>query len=355
MTTRIMAAIVAAVIGCVVVCAGVVGALFTGGGAGASAGCAPPPEANPSTSASAPAVVLAPPAGGFPAIGSWDTDQVTAAAGIVGVGVRMGVPPRGWIIAVATAMQESGLRNLPGGDRDSVGLFQQRPSQGWGTREQLTDPTYAATKFYAKLLEIPGWQDMALTDAAQAVQRSATGQAYARWEHDAETLVGALTGLTGALAACLSNIGPQGWTQPVHGPLVSGFRTAERPDHNGVDLAVPKGTAVHAAASGTVTVMACNASTADGAAYSCDVDGSADIRGCGWYVDITHPGGIVTRYCHLLVHPAVQVGQHVLAGQVIGISGTSGNSSGPHLHFEVHDGDPLDPVPFMAAHGAALQ
>jgi murein DD-endopeptidase MepM/ murein hydrolase activator NlpD len=81
--------------------------------------------------------------------------------------------------------------------------------------------------------------------------------------------------------------------------------------------------------------------------------------GCGWYVDIDHVGGIVTRYCHQLVRPSVHIGQQVAAGQVIGVAGSSGHSSGPHLHFEVHLGDhtpatAVDPVPFMASVGAPL-
>ena len=118
------------------------------------------------------------------------------AATIVTVGQRLKVPPRGWIVAVATAMQESHLRNLPdldtSNDHDSLGLFQQRPSQGWGTPEQIMDPVYAATKFYTKLLTVTGWQAMALTDAAQAVQHSAFPDAYAKWEPDATQLVGVL-------------------------------------------------------------------------------------------------------------------------------------------------------------------
>lgn len=91
--------------------------------------------------------------------------------------------------------------------------------------------------------------------------------------------------------------------------------------------------------------------------YGCDRDGSPDIRGCGWYVDIEHGGGVVTRYCHMLTEPLVQVGQTVVVGQVIGLVGSSGNSSGPHLHFEVRLGSSLaavDPVDFMRQHGAAL-
>jgi hypothetical protein len=100
------------------------------------------------------------------------------AATIVSVGAQMGVPVRGWVIGVATAIQESSLSNPAGGDQDSIGLFQQRPSQGWGTPEQLHDPLYASGKFFAKLLTVPNWQDMTLTDAAQAVQRSATPDAF---------------------------------------------------------------------------------------------------------------------------------------------------------------------------------
>jgi hypothetical protein len=130
-------------------------------------------------------------------------ERLTNAQTIVSVGVGMGVPVRGEIIAIATALLESRLVNLSGGDRDSVGLFQQRPSQGWGTPEHLHTPTYAATAFYTRLLQVPGWQDMALTDAAQAVQRSAYPGAYAQWERSATVIVAAL------LAQHAPGCGPQ--------------------------------------------------------------------------------------------------------------------------------------------------
>jgi hypothetical protein len=126
------------------------------------------------------------PAGG---IAGYDPGQVGNAATIVAIGKRMGVPERGWVVAVATAMQESGLRNLDHGDRDSRGLFQQRPSQGWGTPAQVMTPSYAATQFYRHLLAVPGWQRMRVTDAAQAVQRSGFPGAYARHEHAAGQVV----------------------------------------------------------------------------------------------------------------------------------------------------------------------
>ena len=105
-------------------------------------------------------------------------EQVGNARTIAQVGWDRGLPERAVVIAVATAMQESSLRNLDHGDRDSLGLFQQRPSQGWGTPEQLQDPVYAAGTFYDHLMQVPGWDTMRLTDAAQTVQRSAYGELY---------------------------------------------------------------------------------------------------------------------------------------------------------------------------------
>ena len=146
MTGRILALAAALVCAVVLICSGLTGVLFTGGSAAAN--CTPNLPA-----ASQPAGQPAPsaPSGPFPAVGRWDATQVGNAATIISVGVSRRLPARGWVIAVATAMQESSLRNLSGGDRDSVGLFQQRPSQGWGSVEQLTDPVYAAGKFYDTL------------------------------------------------------------------------------------------------------------------------------------------------------------------------------------------------------------
>jgi murein DD-endopeptidase MepM/ murein hydrolase activator NlpD len=369
MTGRVVTWLVTAVCAVLLLCSGLFSAVFVGGSASVPSGCYVP--ADPSASASNPVVDLTPPAGGFDPIGRWSGDQVANAATIVAVGIRQGIAPRGWVIAVATAMQESQLTNLPnlgaGNDHDSVGLFQQRPSKGWGTPQQLMDPVYASTRFYQALKRVDGWQAMPLTKAAQAVQKSAYPDAYAKWEPDATTLVGKLTGLAGQLGDCSANVGPLGWTQPVIAEIGSGFRTADRPSHDGVDLIVGKGTPIHAAASGVVTRVRCNAiDVRTGGDWGCDRDGDPELTsGCGWYVDIEHPnpggpgGVIVTRYCHMLTHPAVTVGQHVVAGQVIGISGSSGHSSGPHVHYEVHLGDhssatAVDPVPFMRSVCAPL-
>ena len=346
MSTKAIGGIVAAIIGFVVSCAG--GAMFLFGGA-ASACTMPTPSG---------VLTVTSPAGGWRPIGRFDSEQVGLAGTIVSVGAQLAIPVRGWIIAVATAMQESNLRNPAGGDHDSIGLFQQRPSQGWGTPQQLRDPVYASRTFYEKLAGVANWRTLPLTEAAQAVQRSAYPDAYAKHEQDATLLVDTIAGLTGAPATQLLDCaGVAGaWTQPVHAPIVSGFRTASRPTHNGVDLGAARGTPIRAAAAGTVTVVRCNITPAS---HGCDVDGSPATPGCGWYVDIEHDGGIVTRYCHMLVQPDVQPGQTVTTGQIIGIVGSSGHSSGPHLHFEVHLGDhsrdsAVDPVPFMAAHGVPL-
>ncbi|GAA2613942.1 hypothetical protein GCM10010399_51050 [Dactylosporangium fulvum] len=299
-------------------------------------------------------------------------EQVRNAAIIVRVGQDMKVPPRGWVIAVATAMQESSLRNLPHlgsrNDHDSLGLFQQRPSTGWGTPEQIMDPQYASRKFYEKLLTVRGWESMSLTRAAQRVQRSAYPNAYAKHEEAATTVVNSLTG--GAARAvgnqfdlrCVAagQMAASGWIAPVKGKVGSGFRTASRPTHQGVDIIVPRGTIIRAAAGGQVIKARCNAIGPNGADWGCDRDGSPSVRGCGWYVDIRHANGIITRYCHMVKRPSVVVGQSVAPGQEIGVSGTSGHSSGPHLHFETHINNDsskngaVDPVQFMQRMGAPL-
>ena len=123
------------------------------------------------------------PAGGDP--NSLNPTQRQQAGTVIGVGKGMNVPPRGWVVALATAMQESNLGTAgmtQAVDHDSLGLFQQRPSAGWGTPAQVKDPAYASTQFYTHLLAIPGWQQMPVTEAAQTVQRSAFPSAYAKWQ-----------------------------------------------------------------------------------------------------------------------------------------------------------------------------
>jgi hypothetical protein len=123
-------------------------------------------------------------------------DQAANAATIAAVGKAAGLPDHAVTVALAAALQESALHNLTGGDRDSVGLFQQRPSQGWGT------PSYAAAAFFRALENQPGWASLPVTEAAQLVQRSAAPDAYAAWEQEARALAEALTGEVAGGLAC---------------------------------------------------------------------------------------------------------------------------------------------------------
>ena len=127
-------------------------------------------------------------------------EQVGNAAIIAQVGRDRGLPDRAIVIALATAQQESRLRNLDYGDRDSLGLFQQRPSQGWGTEAQVQDPVYAAGKFYDWLVTVPGWETGRLTDVAQAVQRSGYPELYQQHEAMAVELTATLA--PGATPPC---------------------------------------------------------------------------------------------------------------------------------------------------------
>lgn len=149
------------------------------------------------SSSSAAATAAAPARAAVSAAVGLSAEQRQNAATIVAVGRSLGVSDRGIVVALAAAMQESSLRNLPHGDRDSVGLFQQRPSQGWGSAAKLQDPAYATKLFFGGrnnpntgktrgLLDVPGWSSMSITDAAQAVQLSAYPKAYANWASAAE-------------------------------------------------------------------------------------------------------------------------------------------------------------------------
>lgn len=152
-------------------------------------------------------------------------EQAVNAATISAIGTSRGMPERAVAIALATALQESGLRNIQHGDRDSLGLFQQRPSQGWGTRKQIMDPTYAAGVFYEHLAKVPGYSRLPLTVAAQRVQHSGFPQAYAKHEPDATLLAAALTGRAAATLTCQGRPGatPAGGPAPVRAALARDF------------------------------------------------------------------------------------------------------------------------------------
>lgn len=133
---------------------------------------------------------------------SLDPERAYYAALISGVSVRRGLVPRAASIALATAFQESGLRNLDYGHADSLGLFQQRPSKGWGTAEEIMDPWYSTTAFYKALVKVDGWQDGDINDVAQQVQRSAYPDAYRKHVAKSRTLSSSLTGQTTASFSC---------------------------------------------------------------------------------------------------------------------------------------------------------
>lgn len=323
----------------------------------------------------------------------WEATQIGYAAAIVNAGIEHEAPPRAWVIALATAMQESGLKmyanstvpesldyphDAVGSDHDSVGLFQQRYPM-WGSLEELMDPHRSAEKFFDALLEVDGWESMSLTAAAQAVQRSAYPGAYAKWQEAATLLTEAITGAGGAALGAVDcaaaageggEVAPDAWIAPVDAPLWSGFQDPRRDSHYGVDLGAERGTPILAAATGIVRYSECNSPT-------CDIDGSPQMSGCGWMTVIDHGladdpygywDGVSTRYCHMDSAPFVQAGDRVWAGQVIGAVGTTGSSSGPHLHFELHrDGQgardgtgrlgndsAVDPEPWMRSHRASL-
>lgn len=236
-------------------------------------------------------------------------DQLANAAAIIGVGKSMGATTTDLIVSIMTAMQESTLKNLNYGDRDSVGLFQQRPSQGWGTVEQIMNPRYAARKFFEGLLAMKNRSKLPLWEQAQRVQRSAFPMAYAKWEQMARAVVGG-TGFS------FQDTGT-GWRKPVNGPVTQQWSAR----HGGMDFGIPVGTPVQAANAGTVVA-------------SEDLRGNQNggYRSYGRYVVVDH-GGVSTLYAHLSNRNA-RVGQRVGSGSVIGMSGNTGNSTGPHLHFE---------------------
>ena len=192
------------------------GAAFAAGADPVSPAAAPPAVQSPTVSEpAAPAAAPAPAAPAAPAAPTSEqlhplavtaeqkrftptAEQLSNAKAIVDAGKAMGLPPRAWTIAVATSLQESNLKNLGNlgerNDHDSQGLFQQRPSSGWGTVEQITNPTYSATAFYKGLVDVSGWQSMPLTTVAQKVQVSAYPDHYAKHETQAGDTIAALHG-----------------------------------------------------------------------------------------------------------------------------------------------------------------
>ncbi|MGN6131175.1 MAG: M23 family metallopeptidase [Nocardioidaceae bacterium] len=310
---------------------------------------------------------------------SLDRFQLTRAAAILSTGNRIpGVGRDGVLIALMAALTESSLRMLSntgaypessryphdgdGGDHDSLGLFQMRPSTGWGAVEQLMDPTYQARAFFGGpagpnhgsprgLLDVPGWRQLPKGVAAQAVEVSAYPDRYARFEPVAEAIFNELTTTAGDQHRSVHAVAE---TTRVVFPLPAGtwvrtspFEmrvdpvTGARTLHTGVDLAAPLGTPILAAAGGRV------------------VFAGAVSSGYGHLILIQHTIAgrvVVSGYAHMFadgIH--VKAGQTVTAGQHIADVGQDGKATGPHLHFEIRaggpDASPIDPVPWLARPG----
>lgn len=253
---------------------------------------------------------------------------------------------RAAIVAIATALQESGLRNIEYGDRDSLGLFQQRPSMGWGTPEQIMDPLYAAGRFYMALDQVPGWQQLPVTVAAQRVQESGFPEAYAKWEDTASGAVDALWSQQGPIS-----IPPEvGWAgmagseaEDAMGnggciasgelvlPLPAGYTLTDgygwrnlgmgtNPFHRGVDLAAACGTPVYAMMSGRVVYA-----------------GPLTML-------IETPGVGQIGYLHTApTDHLVRAGEEVAAGQQISAVGNQPPSTGCHLDVRVNPAGATDP------------
>lgn len=277
-----------------------------------------------------------------------DEEQVSNARTIIAVGKSLNVPPRGWVIAIATALQESGLRNVDYGDRDSLGLMQQRPSMGWGSASQVQDPAYSARAFFggpksptsnSGLLSVRGWRQMPLWQAAQTVQRSAFPMAYADQEPLSTEIVRRLSGTTAGCESLAS--GP--WRAPVQVgyTLTSSFGWRTSPTrggadfHTGQDFARPEGSSVAAVSKGVVVFAGW------GGSY-------------GNLVRVRHANGVESWYAHLSVIQ-VEAGEKVLVGDRLGEVGSTGNSTGPHLHLEIRlDDQPTDPMPWLKGKGVRL-
>lgn len=304
-------------------------------------------------------------------------DQLGHAATIIETGSSIeGVSRDGLVIALMAALTESTLRQLSnetaypdsadypndgdGSDHDSLGLFQMRPSTGWGSVEDLMDPIYQAQAFFGGpdgphsgsprgLLDIPGWQAMDKGEAAQAVEVSAYPDRYQNYEPVAETILEALTTGSEAGPASVPESGRVVFPLPEdaavqtsdYGPRVHPV-TGEDSFHAGTDWAAPDGTPIYA--------------IADGVVASADYN---EVRGGVIVIDHTISGEAVSSvYIHMWetgIH--VQPGDTVTAGQHIGDVGNSGQSTGPHLHLEIwpggrDTGEHTDPEPWLETHDA---
>lgn len=288
---------------------------------------------------------------------------------IISIGEKRGFTRRSIEVAVATAIQETKLENLPGGDRDSLGVFQQRPSQDWGTPEQIMDPVYATNAFYSALAQVEDRDQLPLKEAAIAVQHPDSTY-YNRdwaWDEIARDIVSSSLGESSGIdevieknqRSCVDESSEfiahdsdnnDSWQSPLSIDAYSygspyGYRSnpfgGTSEFHNGVDLIAPSGTPIYAATGGTVT--------------------STDAQPTGGNVTwIDNGNGYILGYAHQSYRaPAIKNGAKVEAGDLIGYVGSTGASTGAHLHFYImlssNGIDTVDPDLFMRDHGVILK
>lgn len=290
---------------------------------------------------------------GLPAsVAGYDQEQLGNAAIIMQTAEGRGLDQRAQVIGVAAAMGESSLRNIDFGDdvlnpdgsmSCSLGLFQQQWCLGWGTREQVLDPAYAAGAFFDRLIAVSGWETMQATIAINRVQSNADPYHYAPFEAAANEVVAALSGVPVGEGHC-APVTADGWTLPADGPITSPYGMRVDPVtgaftklHAGTDFGGHCGDPLYAAANGSVTRV------------------FQDSFGA-WIIEIDHGGGIQSWTVHMEADGVlVDEGDVVAAGDRIGLMGSSGWSTGCHLHFEIHtDGTPTDAAAFLAAQGVTL-
>lgn len=288
-------------------------------------------------------------------------EQLINAAHVIHAGETLGLGVRDQTIGVMTAMGESGLRVLDHGDAagpDSRGLFQQRDNGAWGTYEDRMDPHRSSVMFFEVLQGLTDRSNLEPTIAAHRVQRNADPFHYAPFWGPAVAVVEALSGIdTGMVPGaggdvCTTQppipgeVSPEGWAQPASGPITSRFGLRRDPVTGGFTI-LHAGTDFGGGGDGGAIWSA-----QDGVV----IDVYTDAHG-GWTIDVDHGGAVMTRYKHMWPNGIlVSPGDHVTAGQQIGRVGSSGWSTGPHLHFEVHvNGSPTDPEVFFADLGISLR
>jgi murein DD-endopeptidase MepM/ murein hydrolase activator NlpD len=296
-------------------------------------------------------------------VAGFNKDQLKIAAVLMNSASEHGLGRDGQIIGVMAAIGESSLQNLGYGDEGngvtnpdgtptcSLGILQQQWCLGtWGNKEQVLDPKHAADVFFDRLAQLPDWAGLEKTIAINKIQRNADPFHYRKHEANAVKIVEALS--KGAPAG---GCGTGEWVSPLDlttpGLQISDF-FGDRPAdvigyayiHNGIDLSTKVGTPIFAASSGEVVTVV----TDQGESHS----------GLGNLIIIQHADGIMSRYHHLPTGGVqVKVGDQVKAGQQIAISGNSGTSTGPHLHFTIFtDSTPdtehaTDPIKFMQDRG----